>query len=204
VAFRRSRFLKVTLALLAICVVAYLTAPLWLSAIGFALIHDDGPAKADYAVVLAGDLRGNRIMRGGDLVRQGYVSAVLVSGPPGFYGINEADGAIQFVVSKGYPQEWFIPVRHKGLSTRAEAQVLYPELMRRNAHSFLLVTSNYHTARARRTFLAEAKLHPGAPTFRTVSSPDSFFHPANWWHDREGQKTVFFEWAKTFARSVGM
>jgi uncharacterized SAM-binding protein YcdF (DUF218 family) len=204
VAGRPSRFLKFTLALLAICVVAYLARGLWLSAIGYGLIHDDGPAKADYAVVLGGDIWGLRIQRGGDMVRQGYVPAVLVSGPPGFYGVNEADLAIDFAVRKGYPREWFIPIRHEGLSTRSEAQIFYPELLRRNAHSFLLVTSNHHSARARRIFLAEAKAFPGAPPFRTVMAPDLYFRPNDWWQNREGQKIAFFEWTKTFATMVGM
>jgi uncharacterized SAM-binding protein YcdF (DUF218 family) len=185
-------------------VVGYLSKGLWLPWFGYALVHDDGPAKADCAVVLAGDPRGNRIARGGDLVRQGYVPYVLVSGPPGFYGHNEADLAIDLMVSKGYPREWFIPIRHQGLSTRAEAEVFYAEFERRNVHSFLLVTSNFHTARARRTFLAQAKLHPGAPGFRTVSAPDRFFHPQDWWRNREGEKTVLTEWLKTFGHAAGL
>jgi uncharacterized SAM-binding protein YcdF (DUF218 family) len=183
---------------------AYVARRLWLPALGYALIHDDGPAKADYAIVLGGDIWGCRILRGAELVRQGYVPAVLVSGPPGFYGINEADLAIQFAAGKGYPKEWFIPVRHQGLSTRAEAEVFFNELQRRGAHSFLVVTSNHHSARARRTFLSVARQHPGAPGFRTVSAPDRFFRPDDWWQIREAEKIVFMEWTKTFASAVGM
>jgi uncharacterized SAM-binding protein YcdF (DUF218 family) len=204
VAVPRSRFLKIVLVLAAICILAWLTGPLWLPAFGYALIHNDGPAKADYAVVLGGDPWGRRIMAAGDLVRQGYVPAVLVSGPPGFYGYNEADMAIHFAVSKGYREEWFIPVRHRALSTRAEVAVLLSELERRNAHSFLLVTTSFHTGRARRLFLGVEHSHPAAPTFRTVAAPDQFFRPQDWWRNREGQKTVFFEWTKSFASAVGM
>ena len=58
------------------------------------------PGKADIAVVLAGDYWGHRLFNGAELVKQGYVPLVLVSGPPGFYGVNEADAAIQFAVDK--------------------------------------------------------------------------------------------------------
>jgi uncharacterized SAM-binding protein YcdF (DUF218 family) len=201
---RRVSFLKPLFVLAAICVAAYVTRSLWLPGLGYSLIHDDGPAKADYAVVLGGDSWGHRIIRGGELVREGFVPAVLVSGPPGFYGFNEADMAIQFVTSKGFPKEWFIPVRHEALSTRAEAEVFYNELQRRGAHSFLLVTSNYHTARARRIFLAEATRHPGAASFRMVSAPDQFFRPGDWWQNREAEKTVFMEWSKTVATMFRM
>jgi uncharacterized SAM-binding protein YcdF (DUF218 family) len=201
---RRFSFLKLVLVLGAICALAYFLRGLWLPALGYGLIHNDGPAKADYAVVLGGDSWGHRIVRGGELVRQGYVPAVLVSGPPGFYGVNEADLAIQFAVAKGYPKEWFIPVRHEGLSTRDEADIFFRELQRRGAHSFLLVTSDHHTARARRVFLSVARQHLGAPGFRTVAADDQFFRPGDWWHSREAEKTVFMEWTKSLANAVGM
>jgi uncharacterized SAM-binding protein YcdF (DUF218 family) len=203
VAARRFAFAKIILLVTVACAAAYLARGLWLPTLGYGLIHDDGPAKADCAIVLGGDYWGERILRGAELVRQGYVPSVLVSGPPGFYGMNEADLAIQFAVGKGYPKEWFVPVRHQGLSTRAEAEVFFDELRRRGARSFLLVTSDHHTARARRTFLAAARQYPGAPEFRTVSAPDHFFRPGDWWRDREAQKIVFMEWTKTFASAVG-
>ena len=148
---RRSFLLKSLLALLLLGTVVYLSRDLWLAAFGRALVHDDGAAKAGIAVVLAGDYWGHRLTKAAELVRQGYVPRVLVSGPPGFYGVNEADAAIQFAIGKGYPAEWFIPLRHTALSTREEAGVVLDALKQRNIHSFLLVTSNYHTARARRT-----------------------------------------------------
>ena len=201
---RGSSLLKFLLLCAAICVIGYLTSGLWLPVFGYGLIHDDGAAKADYAVVLGGDYWGLRVSFAGDLVRKGYVPRVLVSGPPGFYGLNEADAAIDYAASKGYPREWFIPVHHTGLSTRAEAEVFYPELQRLGAHSFLLVTSNFHSARARRIFLSEAGKHPGAPVVRMVASPDKFFQPSKWWRSREASKTVFFEWTKTVATALGM
>ena len=151
---RRSFLFKSSLLLLFLVVVAFLARNAWLPAVGSALVHDEGAAKADIAVVLAGDYWGHRLTKGAELVRQGYVPRVLVSGPPGFYGYNEADAAIHFATGKGYPAEWFIPLRHTGLSTREEADAVLDELRQRNIGSFLLVTSNYHTARARRIYLA--------------------------------------------------
>ena len=54
-----------------VLVVLFVTRTLWLSAIGYALIHDEGPAKADIAVVLGGDAYGHRIVKAGELVRAG-------------------------------------------------------------------------------------------------------------------------------------
>jgi uncharacterized SAM-binding protein YcdF (DUF218 family) len=204
VAVRRSSLLKLVFALVLVCVSAYATRGLWLCWIGYCLIHDDGPAKADCAVVLAGDPYGNRIVRGAELVQKGYVPMVLVSGPPGFYGVNEADLAIQFAVSKGFPREWFSPVRHRGLSTRGESKIILDELRQRKLHSFLLVTSDFHTARARRIFLGVEREKGYYPKFRMVAAPDAFFVPNGWWHDREARKITLLEWVKTVATEVGM
>jgi hypothetical protein len=182
----------------------YLSRDLWLSAFGRALVHDDGAAKADIAVVLAGDYWGHRLTKAAELVRQGYVPRVLVSGPPGFYGVNEADAAIQFAIGKGYPAEWFIPLRHTALSTREEAVVVLDALKQRNIHSFLLVTSDYHTARARRIYLNAERHRGGGPDMRVVASGDQFFTAGDWWRNREGQKTVFIEWTKTLTSVFGI
>ena len=80
---RRSYLLKFVLVLLLLTVVLYAGRGVWLAALGNALIHDEGAAKADIAVVLAGDSWGHRLIKGAELVRQGYVPQVLVSGPPG-------------------------------------------------------------------------------------------------------------------------
>ena len=192
------------LACLLLAVVAVLARSLWLPCLGYALIHDDGPAKADIAVVLAGDYMGHRIEKAAELIRQGYVPAALISGPSGFYGLHESDYAIAYAVRKGFPAQWFIALPHSALSTREEARVVLAELRRRNVRSFLLVTSDYHTARARRTFLAAERAMAGGPIMRTVAVPGDFFHPDSWWRNREGQKIAFFEWSKTLAFALGI
>ena len=170
---------------------------------GYALIHNDNPAKADIAVVLAGDSYGHRILKAGELVRAGYVPAALVSGPASAYGLHECDLAIPFAVRQGYPAESFIAVPNRSLSTKDEAAVFLEELRRRNVKSFILVTSDYHTARARRIFLAAEHAAGGGPEFRTVAAPDEYFHANSWWQSREGQKVAFFEWSKTVATVFG-
>jgi uncharacterized SAM-binding protein YcdF (DUF218 family) len=197
----RVRFLLGFLLLLA---ALFVTRGLWLPVFGYALIHDDGPAKADIAVVPGGDAYGHRILKAAELVKQGYVPAVLVSGPAGQYGQYESDLAIPFAVRHGYPAEWFIPFPNSSLSTREEAIGILAELRRRNVHSFLLVTSSYHTARAGRTYRSLAGESGGGLTFRSVAAPDEFFLPDSWWRVRESRKTVFMEWSKTIAASLGM
>ena len=200
---RRLTTPRFLLGLVLVVAVLFLARSLWLPAIAFALIRDDGPAKADLAIVLGGDYYGHRILKAAELVRQGYVPAVLVSGPPGFYGAHETELAIPFAVRHGYPAEWFIGFTHAELSTRGEVRVIVAELRRRNVRSVLLVTSDYHSARAARLFRSAERAAGGGPALRTVVASDEFFHPGSWWRSRQGQKTVFFEWSKTVATAFG-
>ena len=201
---RRSLPFKFALVLLILAAVTYFARDVWLTALGSALIHDEGAGKAEIAVVLGGDQWGNRLIKGAELVKQGYVPHVLVSGPPGMYDINEADAAIRFAIRRGYPAEWFIPLYHPGLSTREEAGYVLDALKQRNIHSFLLVTSDYHTGRARRIFLSVEHQRGGGPDLRAVASRDQFFSANAWWHNREGRKIAFIEWLKTLTAVFGI
>ncbi len=169
------------------------TRTLWLAALGGFLVQAGPPAPADYIVVLAGDFTGNRILKAGELVRQGYARQTLVSGPSEMYGAHESDLAIPFAVKRGYPMSYFAAVPNDARSTVAEAAVLLAELRRRGAQRVDVVTSNFHTRRAGRIFRAQARgmeIHIVAAAY-----PD--FDPAAWWKTREGQKTFLYEWMKT-------
>ena len=201
---RFRRFLKVLLTFAILAAVLYLSRPWWLRGLGHALVHDDGPARSDIAVVLAGDFAGTRILKAADLVRQGAVPVALVDGPPGIYGINEATLAIQFIVAKGNPPDWFIPFPIHATSTREEAYLVIPELQRRHIHSYLLVTSDFHSGRARRIFLAAQRALGCDAVMRTVAAHSSDFNADTWWHSREGRKGAFTEWCKTIATALGL
>ena len=107
--------------------------------------------------------------------------------------------------AKGYPAAWFIPFPHDALSTRDEAVAILTELRRRNVHCFLLVTSNFHTARATRLYRWAGKRVAG----RTVV-PHGGFEPTSSSRRTAGgatakaRKIFFIEWVKTLATAVGM
>jgi len=178
----------------------WISHPLWMAAMGRYLVRAEDPATADVALVLAGDFSGNRVLAGAELVRRGFTGTVLVSGPEGLYGLNEAELAIPFAVRAGYPESWFVPLAHSALSTREEAAVAALELQRRRVRRCLLVTSDYHTRRAGGLFRAAA---PGVE-FRVVAAADPYFRPGGWWNTREGQKRFVLEWMKTVAGWFGL
>jgi uncharacterized SAM-binding protein YcdF (DUF218 family) len=139
-------------------------------------------------------------LKAAELVREGYTPGVLVSGPSGAYGSYECDLAIGFAVRRGYPRDWFIGLPMEAYSTEEEAHVVLDDLRRRKLRRVLLVTSDYHTARAARIYRS---LAPDL-SFRVVAAPDRFFNAANWWRHRQGRKQFFFEWTKTIATVVGL
>jgi uncharacterized SAM-binding protein YcdF (DUF218 family) len=190
------------LALLLLALTAWFSHSLWLAWFGHALVRDEGPAKAEIAVVLAGDDTGRRVAKGAELVRAGYVPSVLVSGPA-YFDVHESDAAIAFAVHQGYPASWFIPLPNATRSTREEAAAILQDLRRRGIHSFLLVTSEYHTARAARIYREALRSTGGDIEMRVVAAPNEYFRPGSWWRNREGQKTVFIEWSKTLATALG-
>ena len=173
---------------------------MWFGAMGRYLVEADAPVKAGIAVVLAGDGYGRRIIKGGELVKKGFVPKVLVSGPPGNYGVNECDLAIPYVVKQGYPEKWFIHFPVEAYSTRDEAKAVVAELRKRKIKKFLLVTSDFHTRRAGSIFRQSA----GDLEFRVVAAEDEFFRADNWWKTRQGQKVFAQEWMKTFADWLGI
>ena len=192
--------LRVWLLALALAGAVYAGRGVWLLWMGEFLIRAEPPRAADVAVVLAGDGYGHRIMRGVELVRQGYVKQVLVDGPLGNYDYDEAALAIQFAVRRGAPKEILVPVPMPVRSTVAEARVIAPELERRGVKTALIVTSNYHTRRARAVFKRF-----GSPNIRyvIVAAPDEDFRPEDWWLSRDAQKVVFMEYVKLGAWWLG-
>jgi len=200
VARRSHFFLKSLVCIVIVLALAAATHWWWLKALGKLLVRDDGPARADMAVVLAGDYYGNRVVRAADLVKQGYVPKILVSGPNMLYGLYQCDLEIGFAVKRGYPESWFIRAPNEAHSTREEAGVIVADLRRRGVHRFLLVTSDFHTARAGRIYRAAA---PDLDV-RVVAAPDRYFRADGWWRNREGQKVFLMEWMKTVANAVGI
>jgi uncharacterized SAM-binding protein YcdF (DUF218 family) len=164
------------------------------------LIRADAPVHADAAVVLAGDPFGHRILRGCELVREGYVPKAYVSGPRGIYGHNEAELAIGFAVARGCPAEWFLPILTDSNSTMEEARDLAQVIQTQPVKRLLVVTTDYHTRRAGKIW---RKTVPSADV-RMVAARDEYFRVDEWWKTRPAREVAFMEFTKTVAEWVGL
>ncbi len=190
---KRRRWWTWLLAAILAAAIVYAGRNVWLRWLGEFLVRAEPPQAAQAAVVLAGGGTGERIMHAWELARQGHVKQVLVSGPRGYYGTNEAEIAIEFARRRGASKEVFVPVPLRARSTVAEARALDVELGKRQLSKVIIVTSNYHTRRVRSVF---DRLGSRGIRYIVVAAPDEYFVPENWWRDREGQKTLFQEYIK--------
>jgi len=73
-------------------------------------------------------------------------------------------------------------------------------LQRRGVKEVILVTSNYHTARAKRIFAKAAG--PAGPRFLAFPVDDGLFDPDGWWTRRRYAKTFFYEAIRTVWSAV--
>ncbi len=139
-------------------------------------------------------------MKGCELARQGFASRILVSGPMVFFGRHESEMAIPWAISRGCSAEALVNVPHFATSTRTEAQFFRQYLADQGIRRYLLVTSDFHSARAARVF---RETIPDIP-FRMIATPYPEYRPDGWWKNRQCAKTFFFEWVKTVTDRLGI
>jgi uncharacterized SAM-binding protein YcdF (DUF218 family) len=167
--------------------------------IGFALsagrlLVVNAPEKADAIVVLAGGSDDNRYYKALELLRAGYALRMYVDALADTqkFGHRETEYAQRFVEETAGPDLTRVKVCGiNGDSTVAETASVARCLQPDGAHSILLVTSEYHTRRARSIF---QKLLPGHQ-ISVAAAPDVRFG-VKWWHHREWAKMTLEEWEK--------
>jgi hypothetical protein len=156
----------------------------------FLVVND--PRKSDVIVVLAGDT-DRRPARGVELLRQGYAHHMILNVPAEalVYHASELDLARQYV--QLLPQAQLISICPiYGLSTQAEAEDASHCLQAVAAQTVLLVTSDFHSARALSIFKRRAPRHE----YSIAASFDPSEFDVRWWQKREWAKTNFDEWLR--------
>jgi len=170
--------------------------PMGLKALGAALITDDPLHPADAILVLAGDSRGgDRVQHAVGLFKRGLAPLLVLSGNPIGFRTHEADVMRRYAEFLGVPSTRILTVKQNADSTREEAKVVVPILKRRGLKDVILVTANYHTARAKRIF--ERAAGPYGPHFLASPVNDGLFEPEGWWMRRRHAKTFVYEAIKT-------
>ncbi len=160
------------------------------------LVYKDNINPSDAIVVLAGD-QGERLNAGISLFKRGYGKNIVFWGGPAYEKVTNAELFLKQMKESGVGPEIAVWSEEKLLQngTAGEAQVNMKLLQNKGARSFILVTSNYHSARARYVYapLAEKK---GMKMY-VYPSQDSAVKLEGWWRDRASAKIIFLELLKT-------
>jgi len=153
-------------------------------------IVSDPLQHADAIIVIGDDnYPADRATHAAELYESGWAPVVVASGRwlrsySGFAEIIAHD-----IQSKGVPAGAVVPFAHRAANTREEAEALTGLVAQRHWHKIILVTSSYHTRRARYIF---RKVFPADVTVLASPAPDSDYDPSRWWESRLGVK-IFFE-----------
>lgn len=153
----------------------------------------DEPEKSDAILVLAGETY-NRPMLALDLLERGYAPRIVMDVPAAerIYQWTAPELAQRWV--QGLPQANSISICPiHGLSTRDESHEAENCMARAGGvHKVLIVTSDFHTRRARSVFQHEI---PGLE-FNIAAAHNPAEFGVLWWRQREWAKTNLYEWMR--------
>ncbi|MDA2912745.1 YdcF family protein [Acidobacteriia bacterium AH_259_A11_L15] len=180
--------------------VAYIARPVYLPFLAEFLIQSDPLKKADGIAVLGGDdIVGSRVSEAVSLLRDGWAEELIVSGGPIAWGVHSTDVMRKQAEALGIPPDKITAVprstpsgrMYLADSTLSEARLLLAECKKRKYKTLLVVTSNFHTRRAKRILRhvfrdtgIQVLVHP---------SPDNSFRVDKWWTRRTDAKVWFLE-----------
>src|SRR5215467_15489961 len=169
-----------------LCLTIYLVRHPLMRLAGGALIVEDNLEKSDAIIVLSDDnFYADRATRAAELFRQNLAAVVVASGirlRP-YAGISEL--MTHDLVERGVPKERIVPFPQDADNTREEALALKTLVTQKGWKSVVIVTSNYHTRRARYTF---RKVFPPDIKIAMASARDADFDPSNWYEHRRARQ----------------
>jgi uncharacterized SAM-binding protein YcdF (DUF218 family) len=187
-------FSLVTLiGVLFILVVLYLARHPIFRVIGEGWAVEDTLEHSDAILVLSDDnFYADRATRASQIYRQGLAPMVVASGRrlrpyAGIAELIEHD-----LIERGVPKDKVLRVAHDADNTREEAKVLAQLVKQRKWRSVIVVTSNYHTRRARYIF---SHVFPEDVKIRISGARDGDFDPDGWWEKRISIKELAREMA---------
>jgi uncharacterized SAM-binding protein YcdF (DUF218 family) len=185
--------LIVVLLLILVCGVLYLARGPILRFAGENWIVEDPLERSDAIIMLSDDnFYADRATRAAELYRRGMAPVVVASGRRlrPFAGIAEL--MVRDLSERGVPKDKIEAFAQDGDNTREEAQALAQLAARKKWRSVIVVTSNYHTLRARYIF---DRVFPSTVKVRVASAHDGDFDPEHWWQYRKSIKQLTKEMA---------
>jgi uncharacterized SAM-binding protein YcdF (DUF218 family) len=155
-------------------------------------VVDEPAAHADAIVVLSGDnFYADRATHAAKLFRQGVANEVVASGRRLRPNAGESELTEHDLIERGVPKEKILRLPQDASSTIEEARAVRAVAEQHGWKSIVVVTSSYHTRRARYIFQKE---FPSRIAVSVASAPDGDFDPERWWEKRVSIKLFLHEW----------
>jgi uncharacterized SAM-binding protein YcdF (DUF218 family) len=175
------------------CAVLYLVRRPILRFTAESWIIEDALDKADALIVLGDDnFYADRATRGAQLFREGKAPVIVASGRRLRPNAGIAELMEHDLVERGVPRDKIVRFTHDADSTLEEARALARLAKERKWRSVIVVTSNFHTRRARYIFQG---VFPQGMEVHVASARDGDFDPEHWWKKRKSIKELTKEFA---------
>jgi uncharacterized SAM-binding protein YcdF (DUF218 family) len=185
-----SKLLVLLMTLAAVAAIYSLRRPV-LRAAGHFWVVNEAPDAADAIIILGDDnYLAERASRAAELYHAGWAPRVIASGRYLRPYASIAELMEKDLRDRGVPAEAIARFPHRAANTREEAFELRGLLRQHGWHRVLVVTSNFHTRRARYIF---RRALPADIGIRIVAARDSGYDADAWWESRAGVRFFFHE-----------
>lgn len=177
--------------LVLLCAAVYGARAPILRFVGESWVVEDSLDHADALMVLSDDnFYADRAARAAELYRQGMAPFVVASGRQLRPYAGVAELMEHDLIERGVPKDKIVRLAHSADNTREEAAALVQLAAEQKWKKVIVVTSNYHTRRARYIF---HRMFPPGTTVMVASARDGNFDPQHWWERRAAIKRLMRE-----------
>jgi len=199
---RISRSSRVILFIFLVALGVGLSYRLWLPGIAAWLEVSDPLVKVEAVVPLGGGKE--RVLYAARLYREGYARWFLATNMPlDLPGVRErySDLVAKEAIWQGVPASAIVISDQTVKTTYAEAVEILRITRARGWHSILVVTSPYHTRRAR--WILREVFQGSGLEVRLRAAPEEGYNPQNWWQSSDGLRNTWTEYLKLVLRFLG-
>jgi uncharacterized SAM-binding protein YcdF (DUF218 family) len=184
----------------------------WFLVYGGRFLQREDPLQKADAIFVLGGTRAERPLEGVDLYKEGWAPRLILS--PGRLepaedllrarGVQlprETDALRDAIIQLGVPASAIVPTQGYVDNTSEEANLLRAMVQAHRWRRVIVVTSKYHTRRARFAFRRGLEGTGAEPIVRASRYDAS--DPARWWRRRADLRFAGSEWIKLFYYRLG-
>jgi uncharacterized SAM-binding protein YcdF (DUF218 family) len=183
-------------ALLLVVILATVTGPLWLPAIGRFLVVSDPLAPASAIMPLGGG-GASRVAHAATLHGEGYAEWMVVADSPlDLPGLRTTYAELMRTEARwqGVPDDQILTLAGLVETTAEEADAAAALARERGWQSLIVVTDPYHTRRARLIF--RRALRGSGIGLSVQPTPNHWYQPETWWRQRDSLRETWNEYLK--------